>query len=174
MTNNQHYYYLCLLSDYLKAILQYYLYNIEKIEKKKSEISISEKNRCYNMGVIEREELGFMAITTKKDIEMLKELESYLFDINKDSMFINGDSFMIKKEDVKDEKALALYLALYEFVERMIETKKERSRKQNVFNKNNREYHKITNKIWYYRKKKNLEKLKYWQDRLEELKKEIK
>lgn len=113
-----------------------------------------------------------MAIATKKDIEMLKEVESYLFDINKDSMFINGDSFMIKKEDVKDEKALALYLALYEFVERMIETKKERSRKQNVFNKNNREYHSITNKIWYHRKKNNLDKLKYWQDRLEELKKE--
>jgi hypothetical protein len=52
--------------------------------------------------------------------------------------------------------------------------KKEHANKQNAWNKNNKEYHNITNKITYYKSKNDDEKVEYWRKKLAEYKERIK
>ena len=92
-----------------------------------------------------------MSVISNKDVEMLKDIERFLF-------------------ISKDKGSLDLYLKLYEFTERMIRNKEKCSKKQNDTNKKNKEYHTIINSISHYRKTNNIEKLTYWQNRLVEYK----
>ena len=90
-----------------------------------------------------------MAIITNEDMITLKQIEK-----------------MLKGENVE-----ALYLTKYKQLISKIELhKKQHASKQNEWNKNNKEYHRITNKITYYKKSGNKEKEEYWREKLAEYK----
>lgn len=59
-------------------------------------------------------------------------------------------------------------------IDRFVAEKKRYSERQSKANKVNEEYHRITNKIWYYRKIHDLEQLKFWQNELKRYKEEHK
>lgn len=56
-------------------------------------------------------------------------------------------------------------------VEKIIVEKKILTNRANEYNKKNKEYHKISNSICKARKSGNVEKLEYWQNKLDEYKK---
>ena len=57
----------------------------------------------------------------------------------------------------------------WNMVERLIVNKKERNKKQGVWNKNNKDYHRITNNISNNRVRGNKEREEYWKGKLKEL-----
>ena len=88
-----------------------------------------------------------MAIITNEDIKLMGKV-----------------NLMLEESDIKEQYS--------KMVERFIGTKKNIANKQNNWNKENREYHRITNNISYAKKRGNKEKEIYWRNKLEEFKKE--
>lgn len=93
-----------------------------------------------------------MAIITNKDIKIMVDVEELLH----------------KKIETEEEGEL--WTQYWNVVERMIAKKKEIAKKQNNWNKNNRAYHNITNKISYYKSKNNGAKVEELRKELEALK----
>lgn len=102
-----------------------------------------------------------MAIVTNEDIKVMVDVEELLHK---------------KLEDTtpkgEDNEEWEIWTKYWNIVERYITTKKKIANKQNNWNKENREYHRITNNISYAKKRDNKEKEIYWRNKLEEFKKE--
>lgn len=62
---------------------------------------------------------------SNKDLEILQEIELYLYDINKDTITQLDNNFMAKVENVKDMYAMELYLKLYSINEKLLQEKKK-------------------------------------------------
>lgn len=62
---------------------------------------------------------------SNKDLEILQEIELYLYNINKDTITQLDNNFMAKVENVKDMYAMELYLKLYSINEKLLQEKKE-------------------------------------------------
>ena len=62
---------------------------------------------------------------SNKDLEILQEIELYLYNINKDTITQIDNNFMAKVENVKDMYAMELYLKLYSINEKLLQEKKE-------------------------------------------------
>lgn len=60
----------------------------------------------------------------KEEKMILISIENYLFEINKSSMIIEDNCFMVKMSEVKDMKALDLYMKLYSINEKLRNKKK--------------------------------------------------
>lgn len=65
----------------------------------------------------------------KEDFELLKDIELYLFDRNKETVLTSGNSFIVKMENLQDLKAMELYFKLYSMIENL-ENKKEENNKR--------------------------------------------
>lgn len=65
----------------------------------------------------------------KEDLEILKDIELYLYNKNSEAMITEGNNFIIKTEDIKDLKALDLYFKLYNMIEELENKKKENNKK---------------------------------------------
>ena len=65
-----------------------------------------------------------MYISTK-DLEILQEIELYLYNINKDAITKLDNNFMAKVENVKDMYAMELYLKLYGINEKLLQERKK-------------------------------------------------
>lgn len=91
-----------------------------------------------------------------ENLEILKDIELYLYNKNSEAMITEENNFIIKKEDIKDLQALDLYFKLYSLIEKL-ET--ERKNKVEIVNYRNKTIyrirHKLNNKISYLRNKKN-------------------
>ena len=61
---------------------------------------------------------------SNKDLEMLQEIELYLYNINKDTITQIDNNFMAKVENVKDMYAMELYLKLYSINEKLLQERK--------------------------------------------------
>ena len=61
---------------------------------------------------------------SNKDLEILQEIELYLYNINKDTITQIDNNFMAKVENVKDMYAMELYLKLYSINEKLLQEKK--------------------------------------------------
>ena len=61
---------------------------------------------------------------SNKDLEILQEIELYLYNINKDTITQIDNNFMAKVENVKDMYAMELYLKLYSINEKLLKEKK--------------------------------------------------
>ena len=59
-----------------------------------------------------------------KDLEILQEIELYLYNINKDTITQIDNNFMAKVENVKDMYAMELYLKLYSINEKLLQERK--------------------------------------------------
>ena len=67
---------------------------------------------------------------SNKDLEILQEIELYLYNINKDTITQLDNNFMAKVENVKDMYAMELYLKLYSINEKFLQ-EREKSNKAN-------------------------------------------
>ena len=67
---------------------------------------------------------------SNKDLEILQEIELYLYNINKDTITQLDNNFMAKVENVKDMYAMELYLKLYGINEKLLQ-EREKSNKAN-------------------------------------------
>ena len=67
---------------------------------------------------------------SNKDLEILQEIELYLYNINKDTITQIDNNFMAKVENVKDMYAMELYLKLYSINEELLQ-KRKKSNKAN-------------------------------------------
>ena len=62
---------------------------------------------------------------SNKDLEILQEIELYLYNINKDTITQLDDNFIAKVEDIKDRYAMELYLKLYSINEKLLQERKK-------------------------------------------------
>ena len=62
---------------------------------------------------------------SNKDLEILQEIELYLYNINKDTITQIDNNFMAKVENVKDMYAMELYLKLYSINEKLLQERNQ-------------------------------------------------
>ena len=62
---------------------------------------------------------------SNKDLEILQEIELYLYNINKDTITQLDNNFIAKAENVKDMYAMELYLKLYSINEKLLQGRKK-------------------------------------------------
>ena len=62
---------------------------------------------------------------SNKDLEILQEIELYLYNINKDTITQLDNNFIAKAENVKDMYAMELYLKLYGINEKLLQERKK-------------------------------------------------
>ena len=79
---------------------------------------------CYNIKCKEKGGLCIIMYISNKDLEILQEIELYLYNINKDTITQLDNNFIAKVENVKDRYAMELYLRLYSINEKLLQEKK--------------------------------------------------
>lgn len=89
---------------------------------------------------------------SNKDLEILQEIELYLYNINKDTITQLDNNFMTKADKLKDIHAMELYLKLYSINEKLLQERK----KSNKANWNRIAKKRQENKM-YGRSKKEIE-----------------
>ena len=89
---------------------------------------------------------------SNKDLEILQEIELYLYNINKDTITQLDSNFIAKVKDIKDMYAMELYLKLYSINEKLLQERK----KSNKANWNRIAKKRQENKM-YGRSKKEIE-----------------
>ena len=62
---------------------------------------------------------------SNKDLEILQEIELYLYNINKDTITQLDNNFIAKAENVKDMYAMELYLKLYSINEKLLQERNQ-------------------------------------------------
>lgn len=62
---------------------------------------------------------------SNRDLEILQEIELYLYNINKDTITQLDNNFIAKAENVKDMYAMELYLRLYSINEKLLQERKK-------------------------------------------------
>ena len=62
---------------------------------------------------------------SNKDLEILQEIELYLYNINKDTITQLDSNFIAKAKDIKDMYAMELYLKLYSINEKLLQERKK-------------------------------------------------
>ena len=67
---------------------------------------------------------------SNKDLEILQEIELYLYNINKDTITQLDNNFIVKADKLKDMYAMELYLRLYSINEKLLQ-EREKSNKAN-------------------------------------------
>ena len=67
---------------------------------------------------------------SNKDLEILQEIELYLYNINKDTITQLDNYFIAETKDIKDMYAMELYLKLYSINEKLLQ-KRKKSNKAN-------------------------------------------
>lgn len=109
-----------------------------------------------------------MARIKNENLDILKDIESYLFNVNMDCFdYIDDKNFVVKTNNVKDKVALELYFKLYGIIEEIENSRKEENKKVSDYHKTDKKLHNIKSNIYYAKKKNNLERLSYWQNELE-------
>ena len=89
---------------------------------------------------------------SNKDLEILQEIELYLYNINKDTITQLDNHFIAKADKLKDMYAMELYLKLYSINEKLLQERK----KSNKANWNRIAKKRQENKM-YGRSKKEIE-----------------
>lgn len=67
---------------------------------------------------------------SNKDLEILQEIELYLYNINKDTITQLDNNFIAKAENIKDMYAMELYLRLYSINERLLQERNQTKQKE--------------------------------------------
>ena len=107
---------------------------------------------CYNIKCKEKGGLCIIMYISNKDLEILQEIELYLYNINKDTITQLDSNFIAKAKDIKDMYAMELYLKLYSINEKLLQERK----KSNKANWNRIAKKRQENKM-YGRSKKEIE-----------------
>ena len=89
---------------------------------------------------------------SNKDLEILQEIELYLYNVNKDTITQLDNNFIAKADKLKDMYAMELYLKLYSINEKLLQGRK----KSNKVNWNRIAKKRQENKM-YGRSKKEIE-----------------
>lgn len=65
----------------------------------------------------------------REDLEILKDIELYLYNKNIDKLVLFDKMFAINKEDIGDKEALDLYFKLYSIIENLESKRKENNKR---------------------------------------------
>ncbi len=96
-----------------------------------------------------------MALITNKDLQIMFKVKDLL------------DSKINKNNGEHD--ILVEYLNM---IERFVKDKQKQNKKSADYNKKNKEYHNLSNGLYWARRKNNKEKIEYYKNKLEQFKKE--
>lgn len=114
-----------------------------------------------------------MSIITNDDLKTMVEVEDLL---HKKLEITNG----IKDEnniifDENDEE-YEIWVKYWNMVEKFISNRKKANKKSAMYNKNNAEYHRLSNNLYNARKRKDTKRIEYYTKKLDEykIKKEMK
>lgn len=66
---------------------------------------------------------------SSRDLEILQEIELYLYNINKNTITQLDNNFIAKTENVKDMYAMELYLKLYAINEKLLKNREKTNEK---------------------------------------------
>ena len=109
---------------------------------------------------------------SNKDLETMIKIENLIGVKSKEIFGVdNVKEVVIKWYDNSETIVKASDFADYmNIVEKIINEKKKCTEKSNKYNKEHKEYHRIINNISNARKSGNIEKLAYWESKLEDYK----
>ena len=62
---------------------------------------------------------------SNKDLEILQEIELYLYNVNKDTITQLDNNFIVKADKLKDMYAMELYLKLYSINEKLLQERNQ-------------------------------------------------
>ena len=62
---------------------------------------------------------------SNKDLEILQEIELYLYNVNKDTITQLDNNFIVKADKLKDMYAMELYLKLYRINEKLLQERNQ-------------------------------------------------
>lgn len=112
-----------------------------------------------------------MAIIKNEDLDLLIAVEDLLHkkleQTNGIKDNINGKEYIYFDENDKEYDTWVKY---WNMIERFLTNKKAANNKSNDYNKNNTEYHRLTNNLYNARKSNNKEKINYYMEKLKEYK----
>ena len=113
-----------------------------------------------------------MSVITNKDFEIMCKVEDLLYKKLKETNGIkdihNGEEYYYFDENDEEYKVWVEY---WNMVERFINYKKKANEKSAKYNKDNAEYHRLSNNLYWARRRKNKEKIEFYTKKLEEYKK---
>ena len=110
-----------------------------------------------------------MAVVKNSDLEIMFKIEHLMMSEKRAKMIKDLDKkgfCMFNDEKITEDDINKFW----NIIEKFINTKKDVSSRQNQWNKNHKEYHRIANNISNALKKKDDERLKYWRQQLKEYK----
>ena len=113
-----------------------------------------------------------MIVITNKDLETLIKIENLVGIKNKELLGVDNDKEVVIKWYDNSETVVNAsdFIDYMNIVEKIINDKKKCAEKSNRYNKEHKEYHRIINNICNARKSGNIEKLAYWESKLEDYK----
>ena len=112
-----------------------------------------------------------MATLKNEDLKVLIEVEDLLHSkLVETNAIKEGQNYYFDEND----KEYDLWCNYWNIIERFIADKKKANKKSAEYNKRELKYHRISNNLYQAKKNKNWEKMKYWEQKLKELKRETK
>ena len=110
-------------------------------------------------------------MVSNEDLEIMCEVEHLL---HKKLVETNGikeiydgkESYYFNEND----KEYEIWVKYWNMVERFCQAKDESRRKAREFNKNNAEYHRLSNNLYWARRRKDTKRIKYYTNKLKEYK----
>lgn len=112
-----------------------------------------------------------MAVITNDDLNLMIEVEDLL---HKKLVATNGIKDMYKGKEYyyfdENDKEYEIWNKYWNMVEKFINNKKEVNKKSANYNKNNAEYHRISNNLYNARKRNDKERIEYYTKKMKEYK----
>lgn len=112
-----------------------------------------------------------MAVITNKDLEIMCEVEHLL---HKKLEETNGIKDTFKGEEYyyfnENDKEYEIWVKYWNMVERFCQAKDKSRKKARDFNKNNAEYHRLANNLYWAKKKNDKERIELYTKKIKEYK----
>lgn len=109
-----------------------------------------------------------MAIITNNDFDIMFEVEDLLHKKLEITNGINDNGNIIFDEN---DKEYEIWVKYWNMVERFIGQRKQANKRSADYNKKNKEYHRISNNLYWARKRNDKERIELYTKKLEEYKK---
>ena len=112
-----------------------------------------------------------MAVITNKDLEIMCEVEHLL---HKKLEETNGIKDTFKGEEYyyfnENDKEYEIWVKYWNMVERFCQAKDKSRKKARDFNKNNAEYHRLANNLYWSKRKNDKERIELYTKKIKEYK----
>lgn len=112
-----------------------------------------------------------MAVITNDDLNVMIEVEDLL---HKKLVATNGIKDIYKGKEYyyfdENDKEYEIWVKYWNIIEKFINDKKAVNKRSAIYNKNNAEYHRLSNNLYNARKREDKEKIEFYTRKIEEYK----